>query len=129
MKKKFVFFCIISLMTFTVACQTMDDSKSIDEKLAPIETVEKTPAYLDVSHDGGLFSSRDLIYFIMSDRFNDGTDTNNPFKDVNPNDPKAYHGGDLQGVIDLLSDQSYSSKAGQVTLTLEPSDILILEAK
>ena len=40
------------------------------------------------------------IYFIMVDRFNNGNPKNDYAVDVH--DPKAYHGGDLQGVIDKL---------------------------
>ena len=46
------------------------------------------------------FSQEDVIYFIMTDRFYDG-DTSND-KDVNKDDLKAYHGGDLKGITDKL---------------------------
>lgn len=42
----------------------------------------------------------ETIYFLMVDRFNNG-DNKNDF-DVDMKDPKAYHGGDFQGVIDEL---------------------------
>lgn len=42
----------------------------------------------------------ETIYFLMVDRFNNG-DNSNDFK-VDANDPKAYHGGDFQGIIDQL---------------------------
>lgn len=42
----------------------------------------------------------DIIYFVMTDRFSDGDKTNN--MDVNLDDPKRYHGGDLQGIINNL---------------------------
>ena len=40
------------------------------------------------------------IYFVMVDRFADGDVKNDG--DANPEDPQAFHGGDLQGVIDHL---------------------------
>lgn len=42
----------------------------------------------------------DMIYFIMTDRFNDGDKSNDI--DVDKNNPKAFHGGDFQGIIDKL---------------------------
>lgn len=42
----------------------------------------------------------ETIYFLMVDRFNNGNDKND-FK-VDMKDPKAYHGGDFQGIIDEL---------------------------
>jgi neopullulanase len=52
------------------------------------------------------FSTDDVIYFLMPDRFADGDPTNNdPAKSKGLYDRKKgrhYHGGDLQGVIDKL---------------------------
>lgn len=42
------------------------------------------------------------IYFVMVDRFANGDPSNDGDADVN--DPAAFHGGDLQGVIDHLDD-------------------------
>lgn len=42
----------------------------------------------------------DAIYFVMVDRFRNGDRSNDG--DVNPADPQAFHGGDLQGVIEGL---------------------------
>ena len=42
----------------------------------------------------------DVIYFVMLDRFSDGDASNN--RGVDPNDPLAFHGGDLQGLADNL---------------------------
>jgi alpha-amylase len=52
----------------------------------------------------------EMIYFIMVDRFNNG-DTSNDFE-VNVNDPKAYHGGDLKGVtekLDYIKDMGFTA--------------------
>lgn len=40
------------------------------------------------------------IYFVMIDRFENGDRSND--RDSNPADPQAFHGGDLQGVINRL---------------------------
>lgn len=57
----------------------------------------------------------DIIYLIMTDRFFDG-DTGNDH-DVNRDDPQAYHGGDLQGVIDKLD---YIQSLGVTAIWLTP---------
>lgn len=61
------------------------------------------------------FSSNDLMYMIMTDRFADGDPSND--KDVNRNDPGAYHGGDLQGIIDHLP---YLKDLGVTALWITP---------
>ena len=40
------------------------------------------------------------LYFVLVDRFSNGDRSNDG--DANPADPNAFHGGDLQGVIDRL---------------------------
>lgn len=42
------------------------------------------------------------IYFVMVDRFANGDPRNDG--DVDPSDPAAFHGGDLQGLIDRLDE-------------------------
>lgn len=48
--------------------------------------------------------SGDVIYFIMVDRFANGDPAND--EKVDPSDPQAFHGGDLQGVIAHLDELS-----------------------
>jgi alpha-amylase len=55
------------------------------------------------------------IYFIMVDRFGNGDKSNDDL--VNPDDPKAWHGGDLQGVIDQLD---YIKSMGFTAIWLTP---------
>ena len=62
------------------------------------------------------FSSRDVLYLIMPDRFADGDTTNNQ-PSFNRNNPHAYHGGDLQGIIDHLD---YLQQLGVTALWLTP---------
>ncbi|PKL75607.1 MAG: alpha-amlyase [Candidatus Melainabacteria bacterium HGW-Melainabacteria-1] len=57
----------------------------------------------------------EIIYFIFTDRFVNG-DRNNDFN-VKPQDPWAYHGGDLQGVINRLD---YIRDLGTTTIWLTP---------
>lgn len=57
----------------------------------------------------------DAIYFIMVDRFADGDPSNN--RDVDRSDPQAWHGGDLQGVLDRLG---HLQDLGVKTVWLSP---------
>ncbi len=57
----------------------------------------------------------ETIYFLMVDRFNNG-DTSNDL-DVNIKDPKAYQGGDFQGIIDKLD---YIKDMGFTTIWMTP---------
>ena len=57
----------------------------------------------------------EIIYFIMVDRFNNGNPKNDLEVDVN--DPKAYQGGDLQGIIDKLD---YIKDMGFTAIWLTP---------
>lgn len=56
-----------------------------------------------------------LVYFVMVDRFANGDPKNDGAIDVK--DPNAFHGGDLQGVIDRLD---YLQALGVKTLWLSP---------
>ncbi|MFC0524828.1 alpha-amylase family glycosyl hydrolase [Pontibacillus salicampi] len=57
----------------------------------------------------------EVIYSIMVDRFHDGENSNN--QQVDPDNPDAYHGGDLQGIIDKLD---YIKERGFTTIMLSP---------
>lgn len=60
-------------------------------------------------------NSGDLIYFLMTDRFNNGDPTND--WNVRPADPQAYHGGDFKGVIDKLD---YIKDLGFTAIWISP---------
>ena len=69
------------------------------------------------------FSSADLIYLIMPDRFANGNPkTNFPsfenLESINRSDPNGRHGGDIQGVINHLD---YIQNLGVTTLWLNPT--------
>jgi glycosidase len=82
------------------------------EILAPLDT--KTN-FQGVTND-------DVVYLIMTDRFSDGDASNNNPKNApqSANDrqnPRAWHGGDFQGVIDKLP---YLKELGVTAIWLTP---------
>ncbi len=79
-------------------------------------------APLDTSTNFQGLTTDDVIYLIMIDRFADGDRSNNTPKDSPPeandrNNPRAFHGGDLRGVIDHLP---YLKDLGVTALWLTP---------
>ena len=67
-------------------------------------------------------STDDVIYLIMIDRFADGDATNNAPADAPPeandrHNPRAFHGGDLRGIINHLP---YLKELGVTALWLTP---------
>ena len=69
------------------------------------------------------FSSEDVLYLIMPDRFADGDTTNNTLPSMNfpvavdRNDPNARHGGDLKGIENNLD---YIESLGVTAIWLNP---------
>lgn len=124
-KKILVLLIIISLIINIVACGDTSTKATDQEKTSDtnINNEQKTPSEAtedikyEVDNDGGNFSKEDLIYFIMIDRFYDGNKDNNYFPDVNKDDPKSYHGGDLRGVIEKLD---YIKSLGATAIWLTP---------
>ncbi|HWZ51441.1 MAG TPA: alpha-amylase family glycosyl hydrolase [Granulicella sp.] len=62
------------------------------------------------------FSSKDVMYLIMTDRFADG-DTSNDGPDVDRSKPRGWHGGDLRGIIQHLD---YLQQLGVTTVWITP---------
>lgn len=67
-------------------------------------------------------SSADIIYLVMIDRFADGDRTNNTPADAppeanDPRNPRAFHGGDLRGIINHLP---YLKDLGVTAIWLTP---------
>jgi glycosidase len=67
-------------------------------------------------------SADDVIYLIMIDRFSDGDPRNNNPPDAPPeandlNNPRAFHGGDLRGIINHLA---YLKDLGVTAIWLTP---------
>lgn len=57
----------------------------------------------------------DLIYFVMVDRFENGDPAND--EDADPQDPQAFHGGDLRGLINRIE---WIHQLGFKTIWLSP---------
>lgn len=67
------------------------------------------------------FSSKDVMYLIMPDRFADGDTTNNEpiagMSTYDRNEPRGYHGGDLRGITEHLD---YLKELGVTTVWTTP---------
>ena len=67
------------------------------------------------------FSSADVMYLIMPDRFSDGDPSNDKLAQAagtfDRSNPSAYHGGDLRGIENHLD---YIQKLGATTLWITP---------
>lgn len=74
---------------------------------APAAGAAPAPAKVDAREQ--------VIYFVFTDRFKNG-DRKNDFN-VNPQDPHAYHGGDLAG---LISELDYIKGLGVTTIWISP---------
>ncbi len=64
----------------------------------------------------GLYRSGDALYFVMIDRFSNGDATNDSKIDLA--DPQAFHGGDLQGLINRLD---HLKELGIKTVWISPT--------
>ena len=67
------------------------------------------------------FSSADVMYLVMTDRFSDGNLSNDRVPSMpgtfDRSKPRAYHGGDLQGIRNHLD---YLQKLGVTTIWITP---------
>ncbi|NLK21847.1 MAG: alpha-amylase [Epulopiscium sp.] len=125
MKRLLLFFLVLLLFTGCnpkQAPEQIEDKSHIKQESSTKEENNNTPSVdseikYTVKNDGGNFSSEDLIYFIMVDRFYDGDETNNNFDDVDKNDPIKFHGGDIKGIIEKLD---YIKSLGATAIWLTP---------
>ncbi|WP_054870560.1 alpha-amylase family glycosyl hydrolase [Caloranaerobacter sp. TR13] len=121
MPKKLIIFFIIFTLIFSVGCQNqnniIDTKQQIENIKEDTKSNNSNEIKYKVQNNGGTFSSKDIIYFIMTDRFYDGNKENNNFPDVNKNNPKAYHGGDLRGIIEKLD---YIKSLGVTAIWITP---------
>lgn len=109
------------LISFTViasGCQAPVKAPEVKAGEKNVQQAQIQALHFKVDNDGGTFSSKDLIYFIMTDRFNDGDKSNDNFSDVNKNDARAYHGGDFKGIIDKLD---YIKSLGATAIWITPT--------
>jgi alpha-amylase len=119
MKKLLSILTSISILLFASGCSQNSPSSNTSNKDVSIkETTVKDnkPENVTIKSESN-FGSKDLIYFIMTDRFYDADVSNDKFSDVNKNDPKSYHGGDLQGIIDKLD---YIKSLGTTAIWITP---------
>jgi glycosidase len=66
------------------------------------------------------FSSKDVMYLIMTDRFADGDPSNDgPDHDAERAAPRGWHGGDLRGILQHLD---YLQQLGITTIWITPVD-------
>jgi alpha-amylase len=59
---------------------------------------------------------KDIVYFVLTDRFSDGDGGNNT--DVDKGNLKSFHGGDLEGIINNLD---YVKNLGVSTIWISPA--------
>lgn len=122
--KKILFILVCALMLQACEAQNVPDNNGLlptENDVVTVDTIQEdddTLAY-DVPNASKDFNQEDLIYFIMIDRFKDGDTSNDNFIDNSddPNDLKAYQGGDLQGIIDKLD---YIESLGATTIWITP---------
>ena len=62
-----------------------------------------------------MITQEDVIYFIVTDRFNDGDAANNIGHE--PANPRGYHGGDLNGI---LAKTGYLKELGVTAVWITP---------
>ncbi|WP_427338367.1 alpha-amylase family glycosyl hydrolase [Caloranaerobacter sp. DY30410] len=121
MSKKLVIFLVIFTLVFSVGCQNQNNINDTSQQIENVKKDTKSDSSNEIKYkvqnNGGAFSSKDIIYFIMTDRFYDGDKENNNFPDVNKNDPKAYHGGDLKGIVEKLD---YIKSLGVTAIWITP---------
>ncbi|EOD00789.1 alpha-amylase family glycosyl hydrolase [Caldisalinibacter kiritimatiensis] len=114
-KKTISIIIIVCMLVLSIGCESTDTQPK--QNVENTKSKEHDTIKYEVDNDGGSFSQNDLIYFIMTDRFNDGDTSNNNFNDVNKNNPRAYHGGDIKGVIEKLD---YIKSLGATAIWLTP---------
>lgn len=126
MYKKILVFILIPILLLTACKSTSIDvlneiNNNSNSIISP--TVEPSPAKpnklltYNVSNTHKTFSTKDLIYFIMTDRFMDADTDNNDFEDVDVSNPKSYHGGDIKGIIQKLD---YIDSLGATAIWITP---------
>jgi len=101
----------------TKATESIQKTTALPTATEVNEVNEATdPSTLNIDNDGGNFSQDDLIYFVVTDRFK-RSEENEVLGDVNPDDPYAYHGGNLRGVTESLD---YIKSLGTTAIWLTP---------
>ena len=134
--KKLILLLFISIFLLTGCTTQSNDSISDNENKATITTTQgedtktnTTGIQNNLLNEDNKFSessinefpscidTKDIMYFIMVDRFCNGDTSTDSFDDVNPDDPLSYHGGDLKGVTEKLD---YIKSLGVTSIWLSP---------
>lgn len=99
----------------TYPIRLMDKKKEVARHEFKLETRVANSKFRDS------FTSADVIYLLMPDRFANGDPTNDAVvgmkEQANPNLPSGRHGGDLKGVNDRLQ---YIKELGATTIWMTP---------
>ncbi|MFH0801889.1 MAG: alpha-amylase family glycosyl hydrolase [bacterium] len=112
----------LSLQAFTTKDKIGQVTDSLDSPASkPWEKKDSLTYSLSTGQDKnqpvqGSPWKKDIVYFVLTDRFADGDKTNN--MDVNKQDPRSYHGGDLEGIIKNLD---YVKGLGASTIWISPT--------
>ncbi|MEK7434378.1 MAG: alpha-amylase family glycosyl hydrolase [Cyanobacteriota bacterium] len=101
---------LAGILTLSCSVTTLNDANANDE----LNSFAKTKNNLKSKNKDSFWQDQ-IIYFVFTDRFSNG-DKNNDFN-VKANDPWAYHGGDIQGVINKLD---YIKDLGATTIWITP---------
>ncbi|MFC3899505.1 pullulanase [Aliicoccus persicus] len=117
----------VELMAHTIA---VAEGTSVGEKVLPVTLVDEfgnhhaSEVSVEVIErevsDGADFDWDEArIYFMLTDRFSDGDESNNDPHDVgyDTDHPESYHGGDFQGIINNLD---YLDELGINTIWISP---------
>lgn len=98
---------ILLILNFTACFDSDDEDDKYSDKNYPKLHV-KSPEW-----------EEQIIYFVLTDRFNDGDVTNNSqgLGEYNPNHLDYYSGGDLKGVIDKID---YIKNLGMTSVWITP---------
>lgn len=112
----------LKLQVFTAKDFVKQVTDSLDEPAKkPWVNDGKLTHYFDTSDPQSVRPKRaenwaeDTIYFLLTDRFEDGDPTNN--YEVNKSDLRRFHGGDLQGIINRMD---YLKDLGVSTIWINP---------
>ena len=101
------------------AVPTKVDAVSDETPVVEEPAAEKPVVVFDNLHVPSPAWEDQIIYFLMTDRFNDGDPSNNDqgAGEYDPQDGRKYSGGDLQGVIDQLD---YIQELGATAVWITP---------
>lgn len=109
--KKILAGLLVSFLTIGCSSSVIGASSSGED----LTSIESTKNLKNSAKNKDSFWQDQIIYFIFNDRFSNGDKTND--FNVKANDPWAYHGGDLQGIINKLD---YIKDLGATTIWITP---------